>query len=121
MGIALFTVGALMAPLHRLWSECSRALPGGTQPARSRLQSVVRAAPRVGAVRVAPVANGRDRVARPLRVVRVAEPFRAPAHAGRMVISGRMADVCAELDRLAALEAAAGPLAACAQAAAPSR
>ena len=26
--------------------------------------------------------------------------------AGRMVISGRMADVCAELDRLAALEAA---------------
>jgi hypothetical protein len=28
----------------------------------------------------------------------------APASAGRMVISGRMADVCAELDRLAALE-----------------
>jgi hypothetical protein len=28
--------------------------------------------------------------------------------AGRMVISGRMADVCAELDRLAELEAAAG-------------
>jgi hypothetical protein len=28
--------------------------------------------------------------------------------AGRMVISGRMADVCAELERLAALEAAAG-------------
>jgi hypothetical protein len=28
--------------------------------------------------------------------------------AGRMVISGRMADVCAELDRLAALEARAG-------------
>jgi hypothetical protein len=26
--------------------------------------------------------------------------------AGRMVISGRMADVCAELDRLVALEAA---------------
>lgn len=27
---------------------------------------------------------------------------------GRLVISGRMSDVCAELDRLAALEAAAG-------------
>ena len=34
---------------------------------------------------------------RPLRVVHSAQ--------GRMVISGRLADVCAELDRLAALEA----------------
>jgi hypothetical protein len=40
-------------------------------------------------------------------VVRVAEPWRGPAGAGRMVISGRMADVCAELDRLADLEAGA--------------
>ena len=42
---------------------------------------------------------------RPLRVVHVAEDQRQPRHsAGRMVISGRMADVCAELDRLIALE-----------------
>jgi hypothetical protein len=42
---------------------------------------------------------------RPLRVVRVAEDQRPARHAaGRMVISGRMADVCAELDRLIALE-----------------
>ena len=41
----------------------------------------------------------------PLRVVHVAEDQRQPRHtAGRMVISGRMADVCAELDRLIALE-----------------
>lgn len=39
----------------------------------------------------------------PLRVRRVVEPH-APG-AGRMVISGSMDDVCAELDRLAALEA----------------
>jgi hypothetical protein len=32
----------------------------------------------------------------------------ASASAGRMFMSGRMADVCAELDRLAAIEAAAG-------------
>ncbi len=44
----------------------------------------------------------------PLRVIRVKEasPHAASANpqkmAGRMVISGRMADVCAELDRLAA-------------------
>jgi hypothetical protein len=42
-----------------------------------------------------------------LRVVRVVEASRMPASAGRMFISGRMADVCAELDRLAALEARA--------------
>ena len=42
---------------------------------------------------------------RALRVVRIAE-FGDTSHtAGRMVISGRMADVCAELDRLVALEA----------------
>ncbi|MEO7546979.1 MAG: hypothetical protein ABIT82_01035 [Ramlibacter sp.] len=43
---------------------------------------------------------------RPLRVLRVVEAAHAPASAGRMVISGRMADVCAELERLAAQEAA---------------
>jgi hypothetical protein len=37
-------------------------------------------------------------------VVRVLEPSASRAVAGRMVISGRLADVCAELDRLAAQE-----------------
>ncbi len=41
-----------------------------------------------------------------LRVMRVLEAGQAPACVGRMVISGRMADVCAELDRLVAREAA---------------
>ena len=41
-----------------------------------------------------------------LRVMRVLEAGQAPASVGRMVISGRMADVCAELDRLAARETA---------------
>jgi hypothetical protein len=45
------------------------------------------------------------RPAKPLRVLRVVEPFGSRAVAGRMVISGRLADVCAELDRLAAQEA----------------
>lgn len=47
----------------------------------------------------------RPRHALPLRVLRVVEPQQARCDAGRMVISGRMADVCAELDRLAAAEA----------------
>ncbi len=42
---------------------------------------------------------------RPLRMVRVMEAGQLPSQVGRMVISGRMADVCAELDRLAAHEA----------------
>jgi len=37
--------------------------------------------------------------------LRVVDASAAPASAGRMVISGRMADVCAELERLAAFEA----------------
>ncbi len=42
-----------------------------------------------------------------LRVLRVHDGGPARQGVGRMVISGRMADVCAELDRLAALEAQA--------------
>ena len=42
---------------------------------------------------------------RALRILRITEHGEAPQCAGRMVISGRIADVCAELDRLVALEA----------------
>ena len=43
---------------------------------------------------------------KPLRVVRIAEDgANSPNGAGRMVMSGRMADICAELDRLVHLEA----------------
>ena len=41
---------------------------------------------------------------RPLRIVRIMEAGQTPAQVGRMVISGRLADVCAELDRMAELE-----------------
>ena len=46
---------------------------------------------------------------RALRVLRVSEHGQTPHCAGRMVISGRMSDVCAELDRLVALEAQKKP------------
>ncbi|MGB2881400.1 MAG: hypothetical protein WBC08_06460 [Rhodoferax sp.] len=39
-------------------------------------------------------------------MIRVVEAGQPRASTGRMVISGRMADVCAELDRLVAREAA---------------
>ena len=43
---------------------------------------------------------------RPLRVLRIVDS-QGRSSGGRMFISGRMADVCAELDRLAGKEAAA--------------
>lgn len=43
---------------------------------------------------------------RRLKIVRELEAGVNPSCAGRMVISGRMADVCAELDRMAQREAA---------------
>lgn len=42
----------------------------------------------------------------PLRVLRVVDSGMPRSSTGRLVISGRMADVCAELDRLVEREAA---------------
>jgi len=53
-----------------------------------------------------PDCTGTTPTRRPLRVVRVAEAGLPRSRVGRMVISGRMVDVCAELDRLAACETA---------------
>lgn len=59
-------------------------------------------APAAPAVSAAPAARSR-----PLRVWRVVDASAHAGAAGRLVMSGRLADVCAELDRLAALEAMA--------------
>jgi hypothetical protein len=107
MGITLLTFNGLLAPLQQLASWFADSPARSPQPALARVAqspSLVRAGGRGRqswrpAVRSAPPAR------RPVRVVRVAEGCNAPAGAGRMVISGRMADVCAELDRLAASEA----------------
>ena len=44
---------------------------------------------------------------RPLRVVRVVDADQTRSNIGRIVISGCMADVCAELDRMVQKESAA--------------
>ncbi len=51
------------------------------------------------------VSRSRNRTNLPLRVVRVMDSERASAYGERLMISGRMADVCAELDRMAEREA----------------
>jgi hypothetical protein len=103
MGIAILTFADLLSPLQALASRWM-------SPRRRALSSDLRYV----AIRPACAARGSAekpqggahtaRAARPLRVVRVVDT-RSAHNASRVVISGRMADVCAELDRLAALEA----------------
>ena len=108
MSIALFAVPGVLAPLQGLW----RWLMPGAAPGRP----VVRLEPDscgrhvTGYANAAPPGVKLQNLAsiaahRPLRIVRILEAGQAPTHVGRMMISGRMADVCAELDRLAAREA----------------
>jgi hypothetical protein len=101
MGIALFTLSSIFAPLHALFSGFVPRQPAGAcrHPQASRA-----AAPRPRMTCAAPRVVHMQSAVRPLRVLRVVEPQTPASCAGRMVISGRMADVCAELDRLAALE-----------------
>ena len=88
MSFALYALPGIFSPLNDWWHRPS-PVP------LSRHMS----APRQDPFRAA----GTPLIRKPLRVVRVLEVGQAPGHVGRMTISGRMADVCAELDRLASL------------------
>ena len=116
MGIALFARSSWLAPLQ---AAASRFVPAQTQmsafaarPAPvAQDESARRALPRTAAANDAPAVAGplarTNRAPRrppSLRVVRNIEAGIPVGSSGRMVISGRMADVCAELDRLATLE-----------------
>lgn len=119
MGIALFTASKLFSPLQAL---AAWLLPTARQATCARRHVAVRQTSdaahahqdRVAVRHHAAASHAMvshpmvsvSTVRRPLRVLRVVERNAAPASAGRMLISGRMADVCAELDRLAAKEAA---------------
>lgn len=108
MGIALLALADLFAPFQSL---ASRWMPARTS--RSSASTGLRY------VAVRPACSARNSAAHPaaaqqqqqrvVRVVRFVERGQPAEAEGRVVISGRMADVCAELDRLAALEAADTP------------
>ena len=97
---------AFFLPLTKLFASLqglasffvARRAPTAYVPVRTPVRTPVWQGP----VRQPPT---RPQPAKGLRVVRVVEASAARADAGRMVISGRLADVCAELERLAALEA----------------
>ena len=100
MGIAMFTLSSLFAPLQQMISWFVPASPSMLRASHPALRPKA-----TRACGEQPRAVAKACIHRPLRVLRVIEANHAPASAGRMVISGRMADVCAELDRLAELEA----------------
>lgn len=97
------TLAGLLRPLRALWQALSQPASHGAAADSSARRTGLNTAAGHGHVAWPP---GRHD-SRPLRVLRVVDAGHATCTAGRMVISGRMADVCAELDRLAALEAAA--------------
>jgi hypothetical protein len=84
-------------------APASPAVQTRTQPCQIRVMPL-RPAPKALAPRVAVERAQTNQ--RPLRVVRIVDNQHRSA-GGRMFISGRMADVCAELDRMAGKEAAA--------------
>lgn len=107
MNIAFFIRSAIVDPLQSLlrwWttggSPATHCVPSKHEEHKFAIQSIATGGLMTRAT--GQIING----PKPLRVVRVVEAGQARASVGRMVISGRMADVCAELDRLAAREAA---------------
>ena len=103
MGIALLTLSSLFqgfSALQRKAAATPAASAGSAHPLRMVHPS------KRPAITPRPVTSICAPRATPLRVVRVCDTHSASGEVGRLVISGRMADVCAELDRLAAREAA---------------
>jgi len=105
MGIALLALADLFTPLQSFASRLKPARTAHDDTSAGLRYVAVRPAcsTRTGAHHAAPAST---RAQRTVRVVRIVERGAPPTPEGRVVISGRMADVCAELDRLAALEAA---------------
>jgi hypothetical protein len=108
MGSTMFVLDWMAAPLRKAWARVGRAR---TQARLARIRSLASAGNRIhtmegsGQVTWPPAPpQGQPRRVRVLRIVDAGVPATA---AGRLVVSGRLADVCAELDRLVALEAAA--------------
>lgn len=125
MGIASFSrsplLSALLAPLQSLAAWWVPVRSGVNAPSTSPVPPFQRLAANdsVATKTIAAYAKSarvagkkhcqnmaRTAAPRRLKVVREFEAGISPSCAGRMVISGRMADVCAELDRMAQREAA---------------
>jgi hypothetical protein len=108
MNIALIFQHKLLLGLQRFMQ--GEPMPVPQVPTRLRSHALPSThAPSMAALRTndaaASLAGAAAKVM-PLRVLRVVEQGQPRSCTGRLVISGRMADVCAELDRLVEREAA---------------
>lgn len=109
MSIALFVISEVLAPvqglLHRLIQVLQHEHPTTlqTHPIAQEFETYASNVDTRYAGTPCKI-KFHGSVSRPLKVIRILEPDHLPANVGRMMISGRMADVCAELDRLAACE-----------------
>jgi hypothetical protein len=113
MGIALFSFLASLFDCMGRWLNPPQATlqPTAFRRPGSVLRAQSRITPQQWAINTVKGKSSGLRLSTPqisvtpLRVVRLSEAGTTPECAGRMRISGRMADVCAELDRLVAKEA----------------
>ena len=104
MGIALLTLSSLFQGFSALQRQAPARQPStGSHTARALRMVRPAARPAITPRPVTSICAPRPAA---LRVVRVCDAHNPAGEMGRLVISGRMADVCAELDRLVAREAA---------------
>lgn len=107
MGIALFSLSSVLSQMSTWVNKKSAKVPCSLPALRIQR----RITPQAWARRTVTGGSNGLRLSdnhatpKPLRVVRLSEAGSTTEGAGRLRISGRMADVCAELDRLAAKEA----------------
>jgi hypothetical protein len=104
MNIALVLQHKLLLGLQRVMQMGARPLAPAPVSARPQAAYLGRAATRGSGTGVS--SRQLAHKVMPLRVLRVVESGMPRSSTGRLVISGRMADVCAELDRLVEREAA---------------
>lgn len=108
MGLALFTASGLLAPVC---SAIARLMPHSSAHARhitaseTNRNTINSIASFSCPARANPRNHSNTGARRPVRVLRLVDASLPAAGVGRMVISGTMADVCAELDRMVAAEA----------------
>jgi len=110
MNPSLVTASTLFAPFGRFLRNLhGQPKPGKLLVQPALRQPVVPVAGRQSSLRrtgtPAAAKTGVHHHRQPLRVVRVMETGQASALTGRILMSGRMADVCAELDRMVEREA----------------
>jgi len=110
--------GRWMTTLAQLLRPRSRTAPASQSAAIAPLPTAMASGfpvgpalrpTRIAATRTAGTHVPRRALRSPLRVIRIVEAGQASAQAGRILMSGRMADVCAELDRMVEREAALRP------------